>query len=47
MRYNQVSPAIDDQDIKAVNNYLKSGGWITEHKVTKELEEKIKSSKKR
>ena len=43
MRYNQVSPAIDDQDIKAVNNYLKSGGWITEHKVTKELEEKIKN----
>ena len=43
MRFNQVSPAIDDQDIKAVNNYLKSGGWITEHKVTKELEEKIKN----
>ena len=35
MRFNQVSPAIDDQDIKAVNNYLKSGGWITEHKGTK------------
>ncbi len=43
MRFNQVSPSIDDQDIKAVNDYLKSGGWITEHKVTKELEEKIKN----
>ena len=43
MRFNQVSPSIDDQDAKAVNDYLKSGGWITEHKSNKKIRRKNKN----
>ena len=43
MKYNQVEPYIDQDDINSVSKYLSSGGWVTEHRVTKELEDKIKS----
>ena len=43
MKYNQVEPFIDKEDIKSVSSYLNSGGWITEHRVTKKLEDKIKN----
>lgn len=38
---NQVEPDITEEDIQAVNNYLSSGGWITEHKVSEELSNSI------
>lgn len=38
---NQMEPWYDDKEVKAVTEYLKSGGWITEHKKTKELEQMI------
>lgn len=38
---NQIEPLIEQIDIDAVTSYMKSGGWITEHKVTAELEQKI------
>lgn len=41
-RIFQVEPAIDESDIESVVNYLNSGGWLTEHKVTQELERNIK-----
>ena len=34
-------PLISIQDIESVNNYIISGSWITENKVTKELEDKL------
>ena len=37
----QVAPYISEDDILSVSNYLKSGGWITEHKVSDELSDKI------
>jgi perosamine synthetase len=37
----QVEPTITVVDIEAVTEYLKSGGWITEHKVTEEFERAI------
>jgi len=40
---HQVEPWITPHDIAAVNEYLLSGGWITEHKKTKELEQAIAS----
>ena len=43
MKYNQVEPYIDQDDINSVSKYLSSGGWVTEHRVTKALEDKIKS----
>lgn len=43
MKYSQVEPYIDQDDINSVSKYLSSGGWVTEHRVTKELEDKIKS----
>ena len=43
MKYNQVEPYIDQDDVNSVSNYLSSGGWVTEHRVTKELEDKIKN----
>ena len=42
-RIFQVEPSISEEDIKNVNNYIASGSWITENKVTKELENEIKS----
>ena len=40
-KINQVEPNISEEDIKRVNNYMKSDSWITEHEVTKELEDNI------
>ena len=40
-KINQVEPNISSEDIEKVSDYLNSGSWITEHKVTSELEEKI------
>ena len=40
-KINQVEPNISEQDIQRVNDYMSSGAWITEHVLTKELEEKI------
>jgi len=41
LKYNQVEPDITESDIKSVNEYLSSGGWITEHSKTAELEKEI------
>ena len=41
-RINQVEPDITKDDITAVNEYMLSGGWITENDLTRELEGKIK-----
>ena len=38
---NQVEPNISEKDIQMVNDYMSSGAWITEHELTKELEDKI------
>ena len=38
---NQMEPWYDDNEIKAVTKYLKSGGWIMEFKKTRELERMI------
>jgi len=35
---NQVEPSYGREEIKAVTEYLKSGGWLTEFKKTRELE---------
>ena len=40
-KINQVEPNISEQDIQRVSEYMSSGAWITEHALTKELEEKI------
>ena len=40
-KINQVEPNISENDIQRVNDYMSSGAWITEHALTKELEEKI------
>ena len=37
-RIFQVEPSISSDDIEAVNNYISSGSWITENKLTLELE---------
>lgn len=47
MKYNQVEPSIDKDDINNVTEYLNSGSWITEHNKTRELEDEIKSLVKR
>lgn len=41
LRINQVEPLLTNSDILAVNKYLKSGGWLTEHNVTKTFENNI------
>jgi len=38
---NQMEPVIGIEEQRAVNEYLKSGGWITEFRKTQELEESI------
>tara|TARA_B100001057_G_scaffold501275_1_gene623028 strand:- start:33654 stop:34730 length:1077 start_codon:yes stop_codon:yes gene_type:complete len=43
LKYYQVEPSIDQDDINSVTEYLNSGSWITEHNKTRELEDKIKS----
>jgi len=40
---HQVEPFFDKDDKKAITKYLDSGGWITEHFQTVELENKMKS----
>lgn len=40
---NQIEPNYGSREIKEVNKYLNSGSWITEHKLTKELEDSISS----
>lgn len=37
----QMEPWFDETEAKAVYEYMKSGGWVTEFKKTEELEEKI------
>ena len=38
---NQVEPNISTEDIENVSQYMQSDSWITEHRVTKELEDKV------
>ena len=38
---NQMEPWYGEEEISAVNNYLKSGAWLMEFKKTKELEQMI------
>ena len=40
-KINQVEPNISEKDIQMVNDYMSSGAWITEHALTKELEDKL------
>ena len=40
-KINQVEPNISENDIQRVNDYMSSGAWITEHALTKELEDNI------
>lgn len=42
-RINQIEPVVDENDFKAVNRYIQSGGWLTEHNETKKFEENIKN----
>ena len=37
-KINQIEPVISLSDKHAINKYLKSGGWITENKISKEVE---------
>jgi len=39
---NQMEPWYGEEEIKAVTEYLKSGGWIMEFKKTRELEQMIR-----
>ncbi len=42
MRYiYQVEPFITENEVKAVTDYLRSGGWLTEFKKTREFEQMI------
>ena len=38
---NQVEPNISSEDMESVSRYMQSGSWITEHKLTKDLEDKV------
>ena len=42
-KINQVEPSISSNDIKNVNKYLASGGWVTEHEVSREFEKRVSS----
>lgn len=44
---NQVEPNYGEEEINSLVDYLNSGGWITEHTVTKSFDEKIKGFVKR
>jgi len=39
---NQIEPLITKKDADAVHNYLLTGGWVTEHQVTRTFENLIK-----
>ena len=41
-KINQVEPLITNNDAKSVHDYLLSGGWVTEHGITRNFELKIK-----
>ena len=34
---SQVEPNISNEDVQNVTEYMSSGSWITEHKVTKQF----------
>ena len=38
---NQMEPWFDDAEANAVYEYMKSGGWVTEFRKTREFEERI------
>ena len=38
---NQIEPVYGKEEIEAMNSYLKSGGWLTEFKKTREFEQMI------
>jgi len=38
---HQVAPSIDENEIKALEQYLRSGGWLTEFQRTEEFERRI------
>lgn len=40
---NYMQPAYDENEIEAVHEYMKSGGWLTEFTKTREFEESIRS----
>ena len=40
---SQVEPNISNEDVQNVTEYMSSGSWITEHKVTEKLEENVAS----
>ena len=42
-KINQVEPLLTKNDAKTVYDYLLSGGWVTEHGVTRDFETKIKN----
>ena len=42
LKINQVEPLITNNDAKSVHDYLLSGGWVTEHGITRNFELKIK-----
>ena len=43
-KINQIEPEITSQDIDEVTKYLSSGSWITEHKITGNLEDQISNT---
>ena len=42
-KINQIEPVISSSDKDAISKYLKSGGWITENKISKKFEENFSS----
>lgn len=38
-KINQIEPLIDNNDKKAINDYLKTSGWITENKLSSKFED--------
>lgn len=38
----QMEPCFDEKEINAINEYMKSGGWLTEHKFTRAFEDLVK-----
>ena len=41
MEINQIEPYISEREAVAVQEYLNSGGWLTEFKKTQEFEQRI------
>jgi len=41
MQIKQMEPSFGSEELKAVETYLKSDGWLTEHKKTREFEQMI------